>query len=140
MAKKPKNWHKTLDQILWACRTSPKESTNATPFRLTYGHDAVLSAEICLQSTRIQRQHEIPSSQYWEMMLDDIIDLDEERMMALNTLLRQKERVAKSYNKKVKQKTFEIDELVWKVILPKYPKDRMMVKLSPNWEGSFRVT
>lgn len=129
-----------MDQILWACRTSPKEATNTTPFRLTYGHDAVLLAEICLQSTRIQRQHEIPSSQYWEMMSDEIIDLDEERMMALNTLLRQKEHVAKSYNKKVKQKTFAVDELVWKVILPKDRKDRMMDKWSPSWEGPFRVT
>lgn len=32
VGKKPKNWHKTLYQILWACRTSPKEATNATLF------------------------------------------------------------------------------------------------------------
>lgn len=24
VGKKPKNWHKTLDQVLWACQTSPK--------------------------------------------------------------------------------------------------------------------
>lgn len=24
----PKNWHKTLDQILWACRTSSKDKVN----------------------------------------------------------------------------------------------------------------
>ncbi|XP_050915166.1 uncharacterized protein LOC127130145 [Lathyrus oleraceus] len=48
VAKKPKNWHKTLDQILRACRTSPKEATNSTPFRLTFGHDVVLQVEICL--------------------------------------------------------------------------------------------
>jgi len=29
---KQKNWHKTLDQVIWACRTSSKESTNSTPF------------------------------------------------------------------------------------------------------------
>jgi len=29
---RPKNWHKTLDRVIWACRTSPKESTNSTPF------------------------------------------------------------------------------------------------------------
>jgi hypothetical protein len=29
---RPKNWHKTLDQILWDCRISPKEPTNSTPF------------------------------------------------------------------------------------------------------------
>src|SRR3954467_53217 len=43
--KKPRNWHQTLDQILWACRTSPKEAIKTTPFRLTFGHDAVLPAE-----------------------------------------------------------------------------------------------
>jgi len=51
--EKPKNWHKTLDEALWACRTSPRESTNTTPFRLTFGHDAILPVKICLQSTRI---------------------------------------------------------------------------------------
>lgn len=48
VAKKTKNWHKTLDQILWACRTSLKEATNSTPFRLTFGHDTVLPIEIYL--------------------------------------------------------------------------------------------
>lgn len=42
VGQKPKNWHKTLDQVLWACRTSLKETTNTTPFHLTYGHDVVL--------------------------------------------------------------------------------------------------
>ena len=55
VGKKPKNWHKRFDQILWACRTSPKEATKTITFRLTYGHDAVLPVEICLQSTRIQK-------------------------------------------------------------------------------------
>jgi len=38
---KPKNWHEVLGEALWACRTYPKESTNTTPFRLTYGHGVV---------------------------------------------------------------------------------------------------
>lgn len=62
--KKPKSWPKTLDQVLWACRTSLKEATNVTHFRLTYGHDVVLPIKIYLQSTRIQRQNKIPSEHY----------------------------------------------------------------------------
>lgn len=77
VGKKLRNWHKTLDHILWACRTSPKEATNSTPFRLTFGLDVVLPVEIHLQSTRIQRHHEIPSEPYWNMMLDELIDLYE---------------------------------------------------------------
>jgi len=103
--RKPKNWHEVLSEALWACRTSPKESTNTTPFRLAYGHDTVLPVEICLQSTRIQRQCEIPSNHYWNMMIDELVDLDEERSTTLEVLTKQKERVAKAYNKKVKSKT-----------------------------------
>jgi hypothetical protein len=139
IAQKPRNWNKTLDQVLWACRNSPKESTNTTPFRLTYGHDAVLPVEIHLQSVRIQRQEEIPRDHYWDMMLDELVDLDEERIKALEMLTRQKERVARAYNKKVKSKTFSVGNLVWKVILPMDKKDRVLGKWSPNWEGPFKV-
>lgn len=90
VGKKPRNWHKTLDQILWACQTSPKEATNTTPFRLTYGHNVVLLVEICLQLTRVQKQNEIPSESYWNMMLDELLDLDEERLKSLELLKRQK--------------------------------------------------
>ncbi|XP_050878221.1 uncharacterized protein LOC127082042 [Lathyrus oleraceus] len=112
VGKNPRNWHKTLDQILWACQTSPKEATNTTPFRLTYGHDAVLPVEIYLQSTRVQRQNEIPYESYWNMMLYELVDLDEERLKALELLKRQKKRVEKSYNKKVKLKAFSPEYLV----------------------------
>ncbi|XP_050919713.1 uncharacterized protein LOC127137287 [Lathyrus oleraceus] len=112
VGKKPKNWHKTLDQALWACRTSPKEATNTTPFQLTFGHDAVLPVEIYLQSVRIQRQGEIPSDLYWEMMMNELVELDEERLHTLEVLRRQEEMVARAYNKRVKGKTFTMNDLV----------------------------
>jgi len=133
------NWHVILDQTLWACRTSPKESTNSTLFRLVFGHDAVLPVEIYLQSARVQRQMEISSDHYWDMMIDEMVDLDEERLTTLETLVRQKERNAKAYNKKVKPKSFNIGDLVWKVLLPMDKKDRVLGKWSPRWEGPFKV-
>jgi hypothetical protein len=72
-------------------------------------------------------------------MLDELVDLDEERIKALEMLTRQKERVARAYNKKVKSKTFNVGNLVWKVILPMDKKDRVLGKWSPNWEGPFKV-
>ncbi|XP_050915881.1 uncharacterized protein LOC127130975 [Lathyrus oleraceus] len=130
--KKQKNWHKTLDQALWACRTSPKEATNTTPFQLTFGHDVVLPVEIYLQSVRIQRQGEIPSDLYWEMMINELVDFDEERLQALEVLRRQDERVARAYNKRVKGKTFTMNDLVWKVILPMDRKNKALGKWSPH--------
>jgi hypothetical protein len=71
---------------------------------------------------------EIPSDHYWSMMLDKLVDLDEERLRALDVLIRQKERVAKIYNKKVKSKVFGVGDLVWKVVL------RMDRKRQSPWE------
>ena len=73
------------------------------------------------------------------MMTDELVDLDEERMSALDSLRRQKERVSKSYNMKVKDKVFSVDDFVWKVILPMDRNDRVLRKWSPNWEGPFKI-
>lgn len=61
-------------------------------------------------------------------MFDELVDLDEERLDALDVLMRHKERMAKAYNKKVKFKTFSLGDLVWKVILPMDQKDRTLSK------------
>ncbi|XP_039688612.1 uncharacterized protein [Medicago truncatula] len=100
---------------------------------------AQANVEILLQSTRIQRQCEIPVNHYWNMVMDELIDLDEERLTALEVLARQKERVAKAYNKKVKSKIFTQGDLVWKVILPMDRKDRTLGKWSPSWEGPWQI-
>ena len=74
------------------------------------------------------------------MMADELVDLDEDRMLALDSLRRQKDRVARAYNKKVKDKVFSVDDLVWKVILPMDRNDKVLGKWSPNWEGPFKIS
>ena len=93
-----------------------------------------MPVEIYLQSVRIQRQNEIPSDLYWEAMMNELVDLDEERLYALEVLRRQKERIARAYNKRVKGKVFSIDDLVWKVILPIDQNNKLLGKWSPHWE------
>jgi hypothetical protein len=53
--------------------------------------------------------------------------------------LRYKLRVAKAYNKKVKEKLFQAREFVWKMILPIGCRSSKFRKWSPNWEGPYRV-
>ena len=53
--------------------------------------------------------------------------------------MKKKLRVAKAYNKKVREKSFQIGDLVWKTILPIGTKDRKFGKWSLNWEGPYRV-
>jgi len=98
-----------------------------------------MAMTLCCQSTKIQRQCEIPSNHYWNMMLDELVDLDEERLTTLEVLTKQKERVAKAYNKKVKSKLFSQGDLVWKVILPMDKKNQTLGKWSPSWEGPWQI-
>ncbi|XP_016199503.1 uncharacterized protein LOC107640499 [Arachis ipaensis] len=52
IGRQPKNWHQTLSQVLWAYRNSLRGSTGTAPYKLVYGHDAVLPIDINLQSVR----------------------------------------------------------------------------------------
>lgn len=64
IGKKPRNWHETLSQVLWAYRNSPKEATGTSLYKLVYGQDAMLPIEINLQSIRFLRQNELPIEDY----------------------------------------------------------------------------
>ena len=72
-------------------------------------------------------------------MFDELNDLDEERLLALENIIRQKERISRFYDKKVKSKKFSVGDLVWKVILPTERKSKRFGKWSPNWEGPFEI-
>ena len=55
----PRNWHDTLGQVLWAYRYSPRGLTSTTPYKLVFGHDAVLPVEVNLQTIRMVKQCEL---------------------------------------------------------------------------------
>nr|KYP39757.1 Pro-Pol polyprotein [Cajanus cajan] len=140
VSSRPRSWHKTLVQILWAYRNSPRDATKTTPYKLVYGHEAILPIDINLQSIHIQKQNELPIDDYWNLMYDELISLEEERLIALQNIVQQKERVEKySYNKKVKTQRFRVGDLVLKVILPVDQKSRYLGKWSYNWDGPFIV-
>jgi hypothetical protein len=61
------------------------------------------------------------------------------RLRALENIEKNKMRVAKYYNKKVKVKQFAEGDFVWKALLPIGTKYSAFGKWSPNWEGPFRV-
>lgn len=70
--------------------------------------------------------------------MDELVNLDEESLTALDVLIRQKEHVTKVYKKKVVE-IFSVEDYVWKVILPMDQRDKTLGKWSPNWEGSFKI-
>jgi hypothetical protein len=51
-------------------------------------------------------------------MLDSLDEVSDERVKTLGEIERDKLRVARAYNRKVKEKSFQVRDLVWKTILP----------------------
>jgi hypothetical protein len=51
-------------------------------------------------------------------MLDRLDEVSDESVKALREIERDKLRVARAYNKRVKEKSFQVGDLVWKMILP----------------------
>jgi hypothetical protein len=72
-------------------------------------------------------------------MIDNIDEVTDKRMRALKEIEKDKARVLRAYNKKVRPKSFQVGESVWKMILPLRTKDIKFGKWSPSWEGSYKI-
>ena len=51
-------WLKELPNILWAYRTTTRIQIGETPFRLTFGTEAVILVEVGLTSIRVEAYEE----------------------------------------------------------------------------------
>jgi hypothetical protein len=71
----------------------------------------------------VARQNQLSHTDYEDAMIEEMDDLDEAQVATLNSIILQKQRVIKNYNRRVRPKTFAIGDLVWKVILPFGTKD-----------------
>ncbi|XP_075478724.1 uncharacterized protein LOC142519564 [Primulina tabacum] len=128
MEENPRDWPRLLSETLWAYRTSKRTATGVSHFPLTFGHDAVLSLEIMVPSMRVAKQNEPSLEHYNEAMIMELEELGELRIQAYNTLLLQKQKVARIYNKRVNNKSFHEGEIMWNAILPLRTKDRELGK------------
>jgi dihydroneopterin aldolase len=135
----PRRWHEVLSEALWAHRISRHGATKVTSFELVYGQEVVLPIEVDLDAYRLTKQNDLSAVVYYDLMIDNIDEVTDVRLKALNEIEKDKARVTKAYNKKVKSKSFQVRELVWKTILPIRSKSNQFGKWSPNWEGPYKV-
>ncbi|XP_057721199.1 uncharacterized protein LOC130935456 [Arachis stenosperma] len=123
-------WADELASVLWSYRTTEQSSTKETPFRLTYGSDAVIPVEIGKPSPRLLLKG------VEEAVEKDLIDEVREMTHLTETALKQ--RMALRYNTKVLKREFEPNDLVLRRndIGPPTPGAG---KLAANWEGPYRI-
>ena len=88
-------WPEQLPSILWAYRMMARTPTGETPFRLTYGSEAVFQTEVGLTSYRVHNHDENKNDEAMRLQLDLV---DEIRTVAEQRLARYQDRMAKHYN------------------------------------------
>jgi hypothetical protein len=88
---------------------------------------------------RIARQKELSAVDYHNLMFDRLDEVSDERLKALGEIERDKLMVDKAYNKRVKEKSFQVGDLIWKAILPIGSRSNKFGKWSANWEGPYRI-
>ena len=111
-----------------------------SPYQLVYGHEAVLPWETRLGSRRVTFQDQLTAEDYAMLMKDELEDLAEHRLNALVNIEANKARVGRWYDKKVKAKSFDQGDLVWKLVLPIGTKDPKFGKWSPMWEWPYKIS
>jgi hypothetical protein len=139
IAENPRRWHKVLSEALWAHRISKYGAIRVTPFELVHGQEAILPIEVNLGTYRLAKQNDLDTIVYHNLMMDNINEITDKRMRALKEIEKDKARVARAYNKKVRPKLFQVGELVWKTILPLRTKNVKFGKWSLSWEGPCKI-
>ncbi|RDX58415.1 hypothetical protein CR513_62272, partial [Mucuna pruriens] len=126
-------WVEELPQVLWSYHTTPHSATNETPFRLVFGTEAVIPVEIGEPSIRIEFFEPETNKSELRANLDMVQEVREAahlREFAIKT------RITKLYNQRVIPRIFKPQDLVLRRTIHKAESN----KLTPKWEGPFRVT
>ena len=124
-----------LPGVLWAYKTTVKTLTGETPFKLTYGSEAVIPAEVHMANHRVTMYQDKDNKEQLHLNLDLI---DEVRTDAKERTTRYKNLMARQHDAMVKPRRFNIGDLVLKKV-SLATKNPTHGKLGPNWEGPYRI-
>ena len=65
-----------------------------------------MPVEVNLDAYRLAKQNDLSAVDYYDLMMDNIDEVSDRRMQALKEIEKDKLRIARAYNKKVKAKSF----------------------------------
>ncbi|XP_013704302.1 uncharacterized protein LOC106408015 [Brassica napus] len=97
-------WAEELHGVLWACRTTRKTSTGETTYSLVYGSEAIVPTVMHVRTTVSRSTSQEENN---ELMAQSLDLLDKKGEAARLRNLPYQQDVARTYNKKVRTRTFQ---------------------------------
>jgi hypothetical protein len=83
-----------------------------------------------LKCYQVRKANDLTIDDYYNN--NNIDEVSDKRVIALGEIEKDKIMVVKAYNKKVKAKSFQVGDLVWKTIMPLRSRDQKFRKCSPS--------
>ncbi|XP_075640595.1 uncharacterized protein LOC142612386 [Castanea sativa] len=102
-------WPEELPNVLWPYRTTARTPTGETPFKLTYGTEAVTRVEVGVASIWREVFHKKDNDDQLRINLDC---LDEIRYKASSKTVKYQQKMAEYYNKRVKLRRLDIGDFI----------------------------
>ncbi|CAM8996545.1 unnamed protein product [Rhodiola kirilowii] len=133
------DWHEKIGEALWAYQTTYKTPTQATPYALVYGVEAVLPLELQIPSMRIAIQEGLSSDENNKLRLAELEALDEKRLQAQQSLQCYQARLSRAFNRKVRPRSFQKGDLVLAVRRPIITSHKTGSKFKAKWDGPYVV-
>lgn len=129
-----KSWSEELPKVLWAYRTSPRNSTGETPYKLAFGSEARLPVEVGSPSHRVIHFEEVSNVEGLKVNLEL---LNEVRDHAVHKVEEYKEKTRIYFGKKANIREYAVGDLVLRDTKASNPTNTE--KLQPNWEGPYKI-
>ena len=135
-----RTWEEKKHEALWAYRTVYKMPTGCSPFYLVYGAEAVIPIEVELPSYRVAIHYglEVSDGVKLEGRLEELANLEGERLEVYKKLQVYQVRMTKAFDKLVRERTFKKGDLVM-VKQKDVMAGRSKGKFVPNWLGPFII-
>ena len=124
-----------LPSVLWTHRTTSRKSIGETPFALAYGVEAVILLEVGIPTTRIT---DFAVETNKDNLRKDLDLLEERRDLVTVRLASYQQRIKRKHDKNINHRVFRIGDLVLRKVMAN-TKRLNEGKLSPNWEGPYKV-
>ena len=129
-------WVEELPHVLWTYRTTPRKSTEETPFSMTNGAKAVIPLENGFPMMRTSTFSLDGNDELLKKSLDLV---EERRENAMVQLAYYQHKFKQDYDMNVKLKPLAPGDLVLRKVLGNI-KNPAWGKLGPNWEGPYCIT
>ena len=125
-------WVEELPVVLWAYNTTPQSTTGETPYKLTYGVEAMIPVELRDLTFRVATFDINYNEDNMKVDLDLLPEVREEARIRQEV---RREKSEKRYNAKVVPRRMKEGDLV----LRRRQRAHDDSKLTPNWEGPYRI-